>query len=70
MASNTKLVSYLNKYPIFGSKYLNYLDWLKVLELKRSKSDYKCINEVIEIKNNMNDKRTKFVWDHLQGFYN
>lgn len=71
LASNIKLENYLNKYPLFSSKYLNYLDWLKILEFKKTgKYDQIFLNKVIEIKNNMNNKRTFFVWDHLQGFYN
>jgi len=69
--SNIKLESYLNKYPLFSSKYLNYLDWLKILEFKKlGKYDQSFLDKVITIKNNMNNKRTFFVWDHLQGFYN
>jgi hypothetical protein len=66
-----KLESYLNKYPLFSSKYLNYLDWLKILEFQKlGKYDQGFLDKVITIKNNMNNKRTFFVWDHLKGFYN
>lgn len=70
LASNIILENYLAKYPIFSSKYLNYKDWLKVLEFKKiSKYDTEFLDKVVEIKNGMNNKRTIFVWDHLQGFY-
>jgi hypothetical protein len=33
--------------------------------------DHKLNMEYVKhIKSNMNDKRTVFVWDHLQNFYN
>ena len=80
LASNIKLENYLNKYPLFSSKYLNYKDWLKVLELKKiaaasvrstvgTKYDADFLDKVVQIKDGMNNKRTIFVWDHLQGFY-
>ena len=28
------------------------------------------IDKIIQIKSSMNDKRTIFIWDHLQDFYN
>jgi hypothetical protein len=30
----------------------------------------KKINDIIDIKSNMNDKITYFTWNHLQKFYN
>nr|QBM31567.1 hypothetical protein [Arthrobotrys musiformis] len=80
LASNIKLENYLNKYPLFSSKYLNYKDWLKVLEFKKiaaasvrstkgTKYDSDFFDKVVNIKNGMNNKRTLFIWDHLQGFY-
>ena len=51
-------MSNLNKYPLFSSKYLNYLDWLKILEFKKlGKYDQGFLDKVITIKNN---KRTFF----------
>jgi len=54
--------SYLDKYPLFSSKFLNYKDWLKVLEYKKiRKYDIESIEKIIEIKNGINNKREKFV---------
>lgn len=80
LASNIKLENYLDKYPLFSSKYLNYKDWLKVLEFKKiaaasvrstvgTKYDADFLDKVVKIRDGMNNKRTIFVWDHLQGFY-
>lgn len=80
LASNIKLENYLDKFPLFSSKYLNYKDWVKVLEFKKiaaasvrstvgTKYDADFLDKVVKIRNGMNNKRTIFVWDHLQGFY-
>lgn len=68
---NLILIDYLNKYPLFSSKYLNYKDWVKVLKYFEIKEHTKseAIKEIINIKLNMNDKRKEFNWDHLQNFY-
>jgi hypothetical protein len=72
LGGNLILVSYLEKYPLFSSKYLNYKDWLKVLEYFQSKkhTEPESIKAIIEIKLQMNNKRTEFNWDHLNSFYN
>jgi LAGLIDADG endonuclease/Cytochrome C and Quinol oxidase polypeptide I len=69
---NVILENYLNKYPLFSSKYLDYKDWLKVLEgFKLGKYNHKSqIEYVIFIKSNMNSRRTALIWDHLNNFYN
>lgn len=73
LASNMILSSYFTKYPLFSSKHLNYLDFLKVLELQKANrlnpGDVKYLNKVREIKEGMNNKRTLFFWDHLRDFY-
>lgn len=67
-------------YPLFSSKYLNYKDWLKILEFKKiaaasvrsttgTKYDYDFFSNVVTIKNGMNNKRTLFNWYHLNSFY-
>jgi hypothetical protein len=73
LASNEILSNYLAKYPLFSSKHLNYLDFLKVLELKKanrlSPGDVNYLNNVKQIKEGMNNKRVLFFWNHLQDFY-
>lgn len=65
------LIDYLTVYPLFSSKYQDYLDWKKAHEIRISKS-YKTIegtSQLISIKNSMNTKRTQFNWDSLNRFY-
>ena len=72
LKANLELVDYLNKYPLFSSKYLNYKDWVKVLGFFERKEHTKpeYIKTIVEIKSKMNNKRTEFNWDHLGEFYN
>ena len=67
---NLILISYLNKFPLFSSKYLDYLDWLKVFDLFKNKEYKNNIIYIQNIKMNMNNRRTFFTWNHLQKFYN
>ncbi len=70
--SNLILVKYLEKYLLFSSNILNYKDWTKVLSYFEAKNHTKSesIKAIIEIKSQMNNKRTEFNWDHLNNFYN
>ena len=72
LASNLILINYLNEYPLFGSKYLDYENWKEIVGLFNPKFKYseKNINKVIKLKSEMNDRRTVFIWDHLNKFYN
>jgi hypothetical protein len=72
LKGNLVLENYLNTFPLFGSKYLDYKDWIKVLEyFKLGSFKHKTnIGEIISIKSCMNDARTVFIWDHLNKFYN
>ena len=69
---NLVLENYLNTFPLFGSKYLDYKDWIKVLDyFKQGQFKHKSnMEEIISIKSYMNDRRTVFNWDHLNHFYN
>jgi hypothetical protein len=69
---NLVLENYLTMFPLFGSKHLDYKDWIKVLDyFKLGTFKHKSkIEEIISIKTCMNDARTDFTWDHLNKFYN
>ena len=71
LKGNLILENYLNLFPLFGSKYLDYKDWIKVLNyFKQSQFKHSLnIDKIIEIKSCMNNKRTVFNWDHLNKFY-
>jgi len=66
------VIYYLTKYPLFGAKFLDFQDWVKVVNLfQAGRMNHKSnLAEVKLIKSQMNDNRTVFVWDHLQNFYN
>ena len=73
LESNLLLINYLNKYPLFGSKFLDFKSWSEILDLFRSGFKYSNvdnINKVIKLKSEMNNNRTFFNWDHLNKFYN
>nr|YP_010041360.1 LAGLIDADG endonuclease [Pisolithus microcarpus]QPA36137.1 LAGLIDADG endonuclease [Pisolithus microcarpus] len=69
---NINLENYLKNYPLFSSKYLDYIDWQKVLEIfkKCEHKQKEGIDKIISIKQQMNDRRTIFSWIHLNNFYN
>lgn len=79
--NNMILINYLTKFPLFTSKYLNYLDWVKALDLfynkrvkglKRAKNipiNSLILKEIRIIKSNINKNRKIFIWDHLKNFY-
>ena len=70
--NNFILISYLDKYPLFSSKYLNYIDWKLAINIIAKKQHKTIIekDEIRLIRDGMNNKRTKYIWDQLQFFYN
>ena len=71
LQGNNQAKNYLIKYPLFGTKYLDSIDWMKVLDLFNN-GEHKTElgkEKILNIKSNMNDKRTVFTWDNLQNFY-
>jgi hypothetical protein len=69
--SNDILISYFTKYPLFSSKYLNYLDWRQVCSMFKNKEHLlsEGLDKIISIKEGMNSKRAYFNWIHLDNFY-
>jgi len=72
LENNLIIISYLNKFKLFSSKYLNYLDWVIVINIIKEKKHktIEGIDQIRRIKDGMNNKRTIFIWDHLQNFHN
>lgn len=69
IASNTLLQQYLDDFPLYGYKHLDYLNWKTVFfQLKKNNLDIDRDN-ISKIKLNMNDKRKVFTWDHLKLFF-
>jgi hypothetical protein len=59
-AGNINLKNYLFHYPLFSSKYLDFKDWMEILNYFQNKEHKIKYNEIIKIKSCMNDKRTFF----------
>ncbi len=72
LKANLTLCNYLENYPLFGTKYLDAKDWMKVVGIFE-KGEHKGttgMEKIVKIKSLMNDRRTTFTWNHLQDFYN
>lgn len=63
------ILNYFNKYNLFSSKYLDYKNWEKTALLLLANKAYLKENKdiIFDLKNNMNNKRTLFDWDHLNN---
>lgn len=48
------IINYFTKYPLKGSKFLDYLDWLKVINIENKKDN---LDKIRLIKSQMNSKR-------------
>jgi hypothetical protein len=68
LKSNIILKNYLNLYPLWSSKHLDYECWKKVLFYMENRSHKHNIENIIKLKNGMNNRRIYFNWDHLQHF--
>ena len=61
------LVKYLDKYPLYSSKYLDYKDWKEIVLLIFENKHYteEGLIKTDFVRNSMNRKRTYYNWDHL-----
>ena len=65
-----KVKEYFNKFPLLSSKYLDYKDWLYILELQKANSiTTSYLNKAINIRKDFNKTRTTYNWDHLNDCY-
>lgn len=73
-AGAAKIVEYFIQFPLFSSKHLDFLCWKEALSLIQTKKHYikngiEGLNRIEELKNQMNNKRENFNWEHLNNFY-
>ena len=61
------IIKYLEVYPLFSSKYLDYLDWKEIalLILDNKHFTEEGLTKTDSVRNSMNRKRIYFNWDHL-----
>lgn len=72
LKGNIKAKNYLLQFPLFGTKHLDSLGWMEVVDMferKEHKTEEGKV-KIVKIKSSMNNFRTDFTWDHLQKFYN
>lgn len=68
--SHLQLIKYFEQFPLLSSKYLDYRDWLKVLELQTTDArTITYLERAGEIKKDFNSTRTTFTWKHLKNCF-
>ena len=72
LKGNFKIKNYLLQYPLFGTKHLDSLNWMEVVDMfnRKEHNTDEGKEKIVKIKSGMNNYRTNFTWDHLQNFYN
>ena len=72
LKGNINLKNYLLQFPLFGTKHLDSLDWMEVVDMfdRKEHKTSEGKDKIVKIKSGMNNYRTDFTWDHLQKFYN
>lgn len=66
--SNAIIIDYFNKYPLVSAKYLDFKDWVRVVEAAKTLHTKELYDFVYNIKQNFNNKRQTYNWDHLDNF--
>lgn len=61
------ITEYFLMHPLFSSKYLDYTDWEIASKYILSNTHYDNSEIILSLKSGMNNKRTKFNWDHLNN---
>lgn len=65
------IIEYLEKNPLFSTKYLDYKDWKKTADLVIESKQYteEAISNTESVKSSMNRQRTYFDWNHLNRLF-
>lgn len=66
LKTNLNIRDYLVKYPLKGTKHLDFIDWCKVLSYFEKGTHIENTAHIVEIKSQINQRRTVYNWDHLQ----
>lgn len=74
MASNKEsldiTINYFNKFSLLSSKYLDYLAWKKIVEVrKNSYQTSSYLEQAIKTRKDFNKNRVTFTWNHLKNSY-
>ena len=69
-----EVIKYFNHFPLFSSKYLDFLSWKEAQNLIVRNAHHKKyglvgLNKIKELKNSINNNRNEFSWLHLNQFY-
>lgn len=67
LKSISVLLGYLSIHPLFSSKYLDYKAWGIAANYILNREQYDNEEIIESLKGEMNNKRTKFNWDHLDN---
>lgn len=72
LKGNINVKNYLLQFPLFGTKHLDSLDWMEVVDMffRKEHNTDEGKEKIVKIKSGINNYRTNFTWDHLQTFYN
>ncbi len=71
------IVKYFLNFPLLSSKYLDFKNWLYILEQKNNISQHlnnqrlpnSFLTEAVKIRTDFNKTRTTYNWDHLKKCY-
>jgi hypothetical protein len=63
--SNMTVTKYLDSFPLYSSKRLDYQDWRTIAHYFLENTHRQNINAIVQLKSKMNDRRTEFNWNHL-----
>ncbi len=63
--NNIAVVKYLEIFPLYSSKRLDYKDWLKIFNYFLEGTHRQNVDTIVQIKSKMNNRRTVFNWEHL-----
>lgn len=71
LITNGNIVDYFEKFPLFSSKYLDYLNWKKIykMQVENTHLTELGLKTCEEIKKNHNSTRTTFTWTHLNNLF-